>query len=211
MSSVLVVDDHPIVSQAVQRILRNAGVKTVLDAHDVVSGYRLYRRNQPEVVIIDLAMHGKGLAGMQLIRRIRAHSPLTRILVFSMYSDPNIVARALEAGANGYVLKDSSSADLIKAIEKVRSGASYLIGDLGCHVELLRNYKPRHPLADLTVRELATRTLVAECKPYGQIAEELNVSYKTVVNVCYQLLQKLEALNLQDLVRVAIKLLPSMS
>jgi DNA-binding NarL/FixJ family response regulator len=211
MSTVLVVDDHPIVSQAVRRILRGAGVKTVFDAQDLVSGYRLYRRNEPEVVIIDLSMQGKGLAGMQLIRRIRAHSPLTRILVFSMYSDPNIVARALEAGANGYVLKDSSSNELIKAFEKVRSGAFYLSGDLATHVALMRNSSQRNPLAGLTPRELETLTLVAEGKPYGQIAEELNVSYKTVVNVCYQLRQKLEARNLQDLVRVAIKLLPSTS
>jgi two-component system, NarL family, invasion response regulator UvrY len=211
MSSVLVVDDHPIVSQAVQRILRSTGVKTVFDAHDVVSGYRMYRRNQPEVVVIDLSMQGKGLAGMHLIRRIRAHSALTRIIVFSMYSDPNIVARALEAGANAYVLKDSSSTELVKAFEKVCSGASYLSGDLATHVALMRNSSQRNPLAGLTPRELETLTLVAEGKPYSQIAEELNVSYKTVVNVCYQLRQKLEARNLQDLVRVAIKLLPSAS
>lgn len=211
MSSVLIVDDHPIVSQALRRILRDAGIKTVLDAQDIVSGYRLYRRNQPEVVIIDLAMQGKGLAGMHLIRRIRAQNPRTRILVFSMYSDPNIVARVLEAGANGYVLKDASSADLIKAFEKVRAGDSFLSGDLAMHVALMRTGKERNPLAGLTPRELETLSLVAEGKPYGQIAEELNVSYKTVVNVCYQLRQKLEARNLQDLVRVAIRLLPSAS
>jgi two-component system, NarL family, invasion response regulator UvrY len=209
MTDVLVIDDHPIVSQAVQRILRGAGVKTVLDAQNAVSGYRLYRRNRPDVVIVDLAMQGKGLAGMHLIRRIRAHGASTRILVFSMYSDPNIVSRALEAGANGYVLKDSSSAELVKAFEKVRSGGSYLSGELATHLALMRSSPQRNPLSGLTPRELETLTLVAEGKPYDQIAVELNVSYKTVVNVCYQLRQKLDARNLPDLVRLAIKLLPS--
>src|SRR5262249_24803755 len=87
----------------------------------------------------------------------------------------------------------------------------YLSGDLATHVALMRNSPQRNPLAELTPRELETLTLVAEGKPYGQIADELNVSYKTVVNVCYQLRQKLEARNLQDLVLVAIKLRPSMS
>ena len=84
------------------------------------SGYRLYRRHRPDVVIVDLAMQGSGLGGIDLIRRIRSHDPRARILVFSMHSDPIIVARALEAGATGYVLKDTSSDELI---EGVRAGA----------------------------------------------------------------------------------------
>jgi DNA-binding NarL/FixJ family response regulator len=207
MNSVLVVDDHPIVSQAWRRILEDAGIETVFDAHDVVTGYRLYHRNKPQVVIIDLAMQGKGLGGMQLIQRIRAHDPRTRILVFSMHSDPTIVARALEAGANGYVLKDSSSEVLVKAFEKVRSGAPYLSGEMAMQVALVRTGAQRNPLADLTARELETLSLLAQGKPYGQIAEELSVSYKTVVNVCSQLKQKLEARSLPDLIRIAVQLL----
>ena len=207
MSGVLIIDDHPIVSQAWRRILQDANVETVLDAFDIVSGYRLYRRNNPEVVIIDLAMQGKGLGGIQLIRRIRAHNARTRILVFSMHSDPTIVARALEAGANGYVLKDTSSQELVKAFEKVRSGAPYLSGDMAMKVALVRTGTRTDPLAGLTSRELETLSLLAQGKPYGQIAEELNVSYKTVVNISSQLKQKLEARNLPDLIRVAVQLL----
>src|SRR3954464_13071154 len=118
MSGVLIIDDHPFVSQAWRRILQNAGVANILEARDIVTGYRLYRRNNPEVMIIDLAMQGKGLDGLQLIRRIRAHNARARILVFTMHSDPTIAIRALDAGANGYVLKDSSSEDLVKAFEK---------------------------------------------------------------------------------------------
>jgi DNA-binding NarL/FixJ family response regulator len=102
MSSVLIIDDHPIVLQAWRQILQDAGVGTVFDARDVASGYRIYRRNCPEVVIVDLSMQERGLGGLPLIKRIRAHNPRTRILVFSMHSDPTIAARALEA--EGFVL-----------------------------------------------------------------------------------------------------------
>jgi DNA-binding NarL/FixJ family response regulator len=207
MSSVLIIDDHPIVLQAWTQLLRDAGVDQVFDARDVASGYRLYRRRRPEMVIVDLSMQGRGLAGLPLIKRIRAHNPRTRILVFSMHSDPMIAARALEAGANGYVLKDAAPDELIKAFEKVRSGAPYLSNDMAVDVALARSGARRNPLAELTPRELETLTLLAKGKPYGQIAEELGVSYKTVVNTASQLKQKLDARNLPDLVRVAVQLL----
>jgi len=121
MTSVLIIDDHPIVLQGCRRILEDVGVQTVLDARDVASGYRLYRRHQPDVVIIDLAMQGSGLGGLPLIRRIRSHDPRTPILVLSMHRDPILVARALRAGPTGYDLKDTSPAQLVKAFEHVRA------------------------------------------------------------------------------------------
>jgi two-component system, NarL family, invasion response regulator UvrY len=204
MTSVLIIDDHPIVLQGCRRMLEDAGVKTVLEARDATSGYRLYRRHHPDVVIVDLAMQGGGLGGLEVIRRVRSHDPRSRILVFSMHSDPIIAARALEAGATGYVLKDSN--ELMKAFDQVRSGTPYLSNDLAMQVALVRTGVRTNPLADLTPRELQTLSLLAEGKPYGRIAEELNVSYKTVVNACSQLKQKLNAKNLPELIRVAVQL-----
>ncbi len=108
MTGVLIIDDHPIVLQGCRRMLEDAGVEPVFEARDAASGYRLY-------------LYGSGLVGLPLISRISSHDPNVRILVLSMHSDPNIVARALEAGATGYVLKDTSSEDLMEAFEKVRS------------------------------------------------------------------------------------------
>jgi two-component system invasion response regulator UvrY len=209
MTSVLIIDDHPIVLQGCRRMLEDAGVKTVLEARDATSGYRLYRRHHPDVVIVDLAMQGGGLGGLEVIRRMRSHDPRSRILVFSMHSDPIIAARALEAGATGYVLKDSN--ELMKAFEQVRSGTPYLSNDLAMQVALVRTGVRANPLADLTPRELQTLSLLAEGKPYGRIAEELNVSYKTVVNACSQLKQKLNAKNLPELIRVAVQLVSTES
>jgi two-component system, NarL family, invasion response regulator UvrY len=205
MTSVLIIDDHPIVLQGCRRVLQDAGVQTIMEAQDLVSGYRLYRRNHPDVVIIDLAMPGGGLAGLSLIRRIRSHEPRTRILVFSMHSDPIIAARALEAGATGYVLKDTSSEELVRAFEKVRTGTHYLSDDLAIQVALVGTGVRRDPLANLTPRELQTLALLAEGKAYGRIADELRVSYKTVVNTCSDLKQKLGVKNLPELIRAAVQ------
>ena len=209
MTSVLIIDDHPIVLQGCRRMLEDAGIKTVLEARDATSGYRLYRRHHPDVVIVDLGMQGGGLGGLEVIRRMRSHDPRSRILVFSMHSDPIIAARALEAGATGYVLKDSD--ELMKAFDQVRTGTPYLSNDLAMQVALVRTGVRANPLADLTPRELQTLSLLAQGKPYGRIADELNVSYKTVVNACSQLKQKLNAKNLPELIRVAVQLVSAKS
>jgi two-component system, NarL family, invasion response regulator UvrY len=213
MTCVLIIDDHPIVLQGCRRVLEDAGIEPVLAASDLVGGYRLYLRHKPDVVIVDLAMKGKGLGGLDLIRRIKAHDPRGRILVLSMHNDAAIVARSLEAGASGYVLKDTSSDELVKAVAQVAAGAPYLSGDLAIKVALAGlagvagSGARRNPLADLTPRELQVLALLADGKPYDRIARELNVSYKTVVNVRSALKQKLAARNLPELVSTAVKLL----
>jgi two-component system, NarL family, invasion response regulator UvrY len=210
MTCVLIIDDHPIVLQGCRRVLEDAGIEPVLAASDLVGGYRLYRRHKPDVVIVDLAMKGKGLGGLDLIRRIKAHDARGRILVLSMHNDAAIVARSLEAGASGYVLKDTSSDELVKAVAQVAAGAPYLSGDLAIKVALAGlagSGARRNPLADLTPRELQVLALLADGKPYDRIAHELNVSYKTVVNVSSALKQKLAARTLPELVSTAVKLL----
>jgi two-component system, NarL family, invasion response regulator UvrY len=206
MASVLIIDDHPIVLQGCRRILQDAGVETILEARDLVGGYRLYRRHRPDAVIVDLELQARGLGGLTLIQRIHAHDPRTRILVFSMHRDPAIVARALEAGALGYVIKDTSSAELVRAFEQVLTGTPYLSNDLAMQVALARTGLKRSPLDDLTPRQLQTLSLLAQGKPYGEIAQELNLSYKTVANVCSELKHKLAAKNLPDLIRIAVQL-----
>ena len=207
MTTVVVVDDHPIVLQGCRRMLEDAGVEVILEARDAITGYKLCRRHRPDVAIVDLAMQDGGLSGLPLIRRIRTYDPRVRILVFSMHSDPIIVARALEAGACGYVLKDTSSADFLKAFKAVIASGAYLSHDLALQVALVRTSARIDPLAQLTPRELQTLSLLAKGKPYGHIADELSVSYKTVVNLSSQLKHKLEVRNLPELIRAAVHLL----
>jgi two-component system invasion response regulator UvrY len=207
MTKVLIIDDHPIVLQGCRRMLEDAGVTDVIEAADATSGYRLFGDKRPEVVIIDLGLHDSGLGGLELIRRIRADDMNVRILVFSMHSDPVIVARALQAGATGYVVKDTSPEHFIEAFKNVRVGTRYLSDDLALQVAFANTPGEQNPLAGLTPRELQTLSLLAEGKSYNRIAHDLSVSYKTVVNVSSQLKQKLNADNLPDLIRIAVQLL----
>jgi two-component system, NarL family, invasion response regulator UvrY len=209
MTSVLIVDDHPIVLQGCRRVLQDHSMAPIFEARDVETAHQLARQHQPDVIIVDLAMQGSGLGGLSLIRTIRASNPRARILVFSMHSDPIIVSRALQTGATGYLLKDTSSEDLVRAVESVAVGTPYLSADLATQMARVGADVARNPLADLTPRELQMLELLAQGKPYGRIAAELNISYKTVVNVCYQLRQKLDVHTLPELVRLSVQLVPS--
>jgi DNA-binding NarL/FixJ family response regulator len=207
MTTVLIVDDHPIVLQGCRRMLQDVGVNEIIEARDTGDGHRLFREHSPDVVIVDLGLQDNGLGGLELIRRIRADDLNVRILVFSMHSDPVIVARALQAGATGYVVKDTSPEAITEAFQKVRAGRRYLSDELAMQVAFANTPGQQSPLAELTPRELQTLSLLAEGKPYTRIAEELNVSYKTVVNLSSQLKQKLDAENLPELIRTAVQLL----
>jgi DNA-binding NarL/FixJ family response regulator len=202
-TSVLIVDDHPILLKGCRRILEDIGVERVIEAQNIATGYRQFLRHIPDMVVVDLSFQGNGLAGLALVERIKRHNPQARILVLSMHSDPVVVARALNAGATGYVNKDTSPEELIKAVNRVLKGLPYLSDDLASKIAFAR----KEPLADLTPRELQTLGLLAEGKTYSSIADDLNVSYKTVVNTCWQLRQKLAVKSLQELVRTAVRLL----
>ena len=201
---VLVIDDHPIVLQGCRRVLEDAGVETVAEATTVVGGYRIFHRLRPPIVICDLTFQGSGLAGLGLIRRMRAVAPEPRILVFSMHNDPVIVSRALEAGALGYVLKDHASAELYDAFERVRAGEVYLDRRLATEVAMLRSDARRTPETQLTPREQQILSRLAQGKSYGAIAADLSVSYKTVTNSCSQMRQKLGVRTLAELIHVAV-------
>jgi len=130
MTSVLIIDDHPFAMQGCRRILADAGIEPILAAEDLENGYALYQQNRPDVVMVDLAFAGDRLAGLSLVRRIRAHDVKTRVIVFSMHDDPTIVARSLKAGASGYVLKDTCSTELVKAVRGSSNAMAVVASDL---------------------------------------------------------------------------------
>lgn len=204
MTEVLVIDDHPIVLEGCRRILEDAGVEGIHECQDFLNGHRIYRRVKPDVIIVDLAVEGDGLGGLSFIKRLRTHDARTPILVFSMHSDPFIVRLALEAGATGYLLKDTAPGELLKAFEKMRCGLPYLSPDLAAEVALSGARSRFSPMHGVTQREAQTLALLAEGRSYGAIAEELHVSYKTVANTCSQLKAKLGAATLPELIRMAI-------
>jgi len=121
------------------------------------------------------------------------------------------VSRALKIGANGYILKDTSGEEIVKAFEHIRDGIPYLSHELASEVAFMEaRGRTSNPLRSITERELQILSLLAEGKPYAQIAADLHVSYKTIANTCSQLKPKLGVHSLPELMRIAIEHLPSM-
>jgi DNA-binding NarL/FixJ family response regulator len=209
MSGILIVDDHPIVLQGCRRVLEDMDFNEIYEVRESAAACRSFESHDPDLVILDLAMDGKGLAGLKLIERMLSHKRSARILVFTMHRDPIIVVSALKAGALGYTLKDSSSSDLNDAILKVMAGKHYLSHELALQVALMEAPGNKTPLDDLSTRELEVLTQLAKGQSYNAIAERLHVSYKTVANCAGQLKQKFTVSSLPELVSVAVKHLGS--
>jgi two-component system invasion response regulator UvrY len=211
MTSVLVIDDHPIVLQGCRQLLQDAGASQVHQAATLSRGFRLYRQERPSVLVVDLALKSGALGGISFIRRLRRLDRAIPILVFSMHRDPVVVARAIEAGATGYILKDTPFDEFTRAFDRIRQGQRYLSSDVASDVVFMEARGSSNPLKILTARELQTLALLADGKPYSAIADELRVSYKTVANTCSMLKTKLGVGSLPELMRLAIEHLPAMT
>ncbi len=205
---VLIIDDHPFVLKGCARILEEAEVADVLQSASLTEGYRQYRAHRPDVIIVDLSIKTAALGGISFVRRLRAHDKRTPILVLSMHGDPTIIRRALEAGATGYLLKDAPSDEFLKAFHTVRAGKPYLSHEVASEIAFNETSLDANPLKALTVRELQMLSLIAEGKSYGAIAEELDLSYKTIANTTSQIKVKLGVRSLPELMRIAIQHLP---
>lgn len=207
---VLVIDDHPIVLEGCRQLLKYAGVKRIVQTESLAEGFQLYRSKKPDVIIVDLAMRTGALGGLSFIRRLRIHDTRTPVLVFSMHNDPFIVSQALKLGANGYILKDTSGEEIVKAFEAIRNGTPYLSHELASNIAFMEaRGQATNPLRSITERELQILSLLAEGKSYSEIAADLHVSYKTIANTCSQLKTKLRVHSLPELMRIAIENLPS--
>jgi DNA-binding NarL/FixJ family response regulator len=139
VKSILVVDDHPVIAKACRLVLEPLGIENVVSASTVDAGYEAFVEHEPDVSVVDLTLHKEHLAGITLIKRIRAYAPAANILVFSMRSDRNSFFSAIEAGASGYVIKDSPTREFTKAIEEVRSGRRYIDTQLALNLSFSRN------------------------------------------------------------------------
>lgn len=201
--TILLVDDHPIVRAGCQRLLAEAALGRVVEAEDVGSALALWRAERPDVVVLDLNIPGDG-GGMAVLRSIREETPAVPVLIFSMHEDPAIAARALKAGARGYVTKNDAPDSLASAIGTVLAGRIHLDSGLARELALMSLSPPSDPLAVLTQRERETLALVGRGMTTASIAERLGISQKTVANSCTQIKDKLCADSTRALIRIAI-------
>ncbi|PWC49681.1 response regulator [Azospirillum melinis] len=201
--TILLVDDHPIVRAGCQRLLAEAALGRVVEAEDVGSALELWRAERPDVVVLDLNIPGDG-GGMAVLRTIREENPAVPVLIFSMHEDPAIAARALKAGARGYVTKNDAPDSLASAIGTVLAGRIHLDSGLARELALMSLSPPSDPLAVLTQREREILALVGRGMTAAAIAERLGISQKTVANSCTQIKDKLGADSARALIRIAI-------
>ncbi len=157
-TSILIADDHPVILRGFRTLMEDVGIDTIHEATTIVEAYRAFYRQRPGMVIADLTFGDHGVSGLSLIRASAIWSVGHGFLAFSMHDDPTIVARALESGASGYVLKDAPAAEFLRAFDQVRSGGSYLDHDLALRVAMLNATAHRSTAVNLTERELQVLT-----------------------------------------------------
>ena len=199
---VLIVDDHPIVISGCKALLAADPEIQVSEAGDGDSGFDAYLACAPDVAVIDINL--PGLSGFELTRRILRRDPDARIVIFSMNDDAVFAARAIEAGAKGYIAKNDDPLLFVGALRQIAAGGVYLPADLARKIAFA---KPGDLLAQLSARELEILRLLASGDTMAVIADKLNISYKTVANNCTALKQKLGARSSMDLMRLAIETL----
>lgn len=204
MKQALVIDDHPVTHLGCRRLLNDAGFDTVLEARSSEEGYRLLDRHRPELIVLDLALPGVG--GLAMIGRLLDRLPNAKILVFSMHEDPIFASRALEAGAHGYLSKGSNPEDFAIAIETIRAGNIYLEHGMATQLVSLKLGRAKTRFDSLTARELQILRLIGKGMSHSAIANQLHLSYKTVVNTCALLKTKTNSATLAELIRLAIDL-----
>ena len=175
MIRLLLVDDHPVVRAGYQRLLELAGDMTVVaQAGSADEACALFTQHQPDITITDLAMPGSG--GLALISRLRERVADARVLVFSMHDSATLVARALEAGAIGFVTKSSAPERLIDAVHAAWGRRRYLSPDLPQPLPAVTQFEALTPREFEIFRQLAGGASLADC------ARSLHLSPKTVSN-----------------------------
>ena len=206
---VMVVDDHPIWREAIERDLRAAGLDVVGAAGDGEQALRRMAATRPDVVVLDLRL--PVLDGVDTTRRIAAEHPGVRVLVLSASGEEGDVLAAIKAGATGYLVKSASSTELIEAVRRTAAGdAVFTPGLAGLVLGEFRRMMTAPGKDDdggprLTERETEILRLVAKGLSSRQIAERLVLSHRTVQNHTQNVLAKLQLHNRVELARYAIE------
>ncbi|MBU3031421.1 response regulator transcription factor [Paracoccus marinaquae] len=203
MKSALVIDDHPITHLGASRLLRELGYDSVGQA---MSGDEALRQLDtgpaPELIVLDISLPGTG--GLELVGPLRDAAPAAKILVFSMNDQTGFAARALQAGAQGFLSKNAPPADFREAVQRLEAGEFYLSARQAVALATLRAGASADPIAALSERERQVLGRIGRGLSLQAIADELGVSYKTAANTSSALKRKLGVDGINGLMKVAL-------
>ena len=206
--TIVLAEDHHMVRQGLKLVLeQEKSFRLVGEASDGLEAIRLVETVKPGVLVLDLMI--PRLHGLDVTRHVRKNCPATRVIILSMHADEPYVMEALRNGAAGYVLKDSTGGDLVKAVREVNAGKRYLSPTLAERAVNGYLEKPGESDLDiydtLTNRERLVLQLAAEGNTSGEIATKLFISPRTAETHRANLMRKLGLRSQPDLVRFAIR------
>ncbi|HNC23009.1 MAG TPA: response regulator transcription factor [Opitutaceae bacterium] len=207
-TKVFIVDDHPLVREWLANLLRlEPDLEVVGEAEEAAAALDQMIAAPPDIAVVDLSL--KRGSGLMLIKDLVAHLPATRVVVLSMHEEIGDVERALRAGALGYVMKRESTGQIVAAIRQVQEGK--LFADPAVLAQLTQRMVGRtagtgeNAVDLLSDRELDVFRRLGEGHPTRRIAEELNVSQKTVQAYCARIKIKLGLADSSQLARAAVR------
>ncbi len=206
MIKVLLADDHSIVLAGLRRLVEEStDMEVVAEAADGRDAIQKIRQLQPDVAVIDLSM--PEIDGLEVINQIHPEFPDLPIIVLTMHAENQYVVRAIEAGAMGYITKQSAPEHLVNAILKVHGGSRYLTEDAAESLVLrvAKGSRNQSPLDSLSTRELQVLRRLALGHTNREIASAYNISIKTIDTYRFRLLKKLNLRNNAELSRFAIQ------
>ncbi len=206
---ILLADDHTVVRQGLRKVLDDRPEwEVVAEAGDGREAVRQAEQHKPDIAILDVAM--PLLNGIETTRQITRRVPGTRVLVLSMHADEAYVTQMLQAGAAGYLLKDSADVDLIQAVSEVAKGKSFFSPAiarvmLDDYVRQLADKGVTDRYESLSEREREIFQLIAEAKTNKEIASLLNVSPSTVETHRAHIMEKLDLHSAAEIVLYAVR------
>lgn len=206
MIRVLIADDHAIVRQGLRQILADSGCMVVVaEAENGTEAVQKARALEGaiDVVLLDISMPGK--SGIDVLKMIRDEMPQVPVLILSMYPEEQYAVRLIRAGAAGYMTKESAPQELVEAIRRVASGKKYISPSVAeMLAEEVGGGNPTTPHATLSDREYQILLQIASGKTVSGIAEEMNLSVKTISTYRSRILGKMRLKNNAELTHYAI-------
>ena len=206
MIRVLLADDHSIVRAGLRSLIEETGeMEVVVEAADGQEAIREALKEKPDVAVIDISM--PGMDGLEVINQLHASLPDLPVLVLTMHEEEQYVVRSISSGARGYMTKRSAPEQLVKAIQQVHAGGRYISSEAAelLALRVARGERGQSPLDSLSNREVQVLRALALGQTNREIAENYNISVKTVDTYRFRLLKKLNLRNNADLSRFAIQ------